>query len=161
DERAGLPDRQKKRSPFRKLAQVDVSAMRSWRHRAGDAWAERRKVTIGWRDAQRALERLERPVDVRRKLRVHLFQVNIPGFALPLRIIPRQQACPQRARIVENRAPIERLESLVANLQHIARLGIFYGDGSDDRVRAAAGIALPEVPQHIYRYARLHFVQEV
>ena len=93
------------------------------RNGAGDPGTQRRIVAIRRRQAQRSLERLEGHADVRSERCLHGAQIEVHVFDLSLRIILRQQAGPERARIVEHRAPGEGLQLLVADLEHVSRLG--------------------------------------
>ncbi len=161
DERAGLPDRDVERRALRQLAEIEVARVRAWRHRAGDAGAQGGEIAVGWRQTQGALEGLERNADVGRELALHPAQVEVEILDLPLRIVLGQQTGPERARIAEDGPPFVRTDPLIADLQHIPRLGLVHDDRSDDRMRPLAGIVHAQLRERIDRHARLHFIEEV
>src|SRR5215510_8737207 len=131
------------------------------RNGAGDAGAERRIVAVRWSKAQRSLKRLKGNIDVRRKLRAHLFEIKVKIFDLSLRKILRQQTGPQRSRIVEHGGPGKRTKALVADFQDVARLSIVDEDRANDGMRSASGIALAQLGQFLYGNSRLHLVEKM
>ena len=135
--------------------------MRAGRHRVRHARAERREKAVGRRDTQCPLKRRQRNIDVGRELALHRRQVEIDVFDLSLREILRQQPGTQRGRVVEHRAPIHRMQSLVADLDHIARLGVLDGNRADDRMRPAPGIAGAQLCKPADRHPGLQLVQKM
>src|SRR5207245_1098323 len=96
--------------------------------------AERREKPVGRSEAERPLKRGQRNVDVGRELALHRRQIEIDVLDLPLRKILRQQARSKTRRVVEHGAPACWAKAAVADLDHIARLGVSDGYRADDRV---------------------------
>src|SRR6516225_193882 len=161
NKRTGLPYRDVERRTLRQLAEIKISCVWTRRHRGRDARTKRRKITIGRRKAQSALEGLKWNRDLGHELALHSAQIEINVFDLSLRIVLRQQTGAQRTRVVENSPPLVRTDSLIANFQHIARLGLVHGDRSDDRLWPSTWIVYAELCQGVDRHARLHLVEKM
>src|SRR5215510_16033421 len=131
------------------------------RNGAGDSGAERRIVAVRRSNAERSLKRLKGNIDVRRKLRAHLFEIKINIFDLSLRKVLRQQTGPERSWIVEYRGPGEGPKALVADLQDVAVFSIVDKDRANDGMRPAPGIALAQLGELLDWNSRLHLIQKM
>src|SRR5262249_20384339 len=131
------------------------------RNGAGDSGRKRRIVAVRRSEAQCSLKRLKGNTDVRRKLRAHLFEIEVQVLDLPLRKIVRQQPRLQRSWIIEHGGPGKRTKALVADFQDVARLSIVDEDRANDGMRSASGIALAQLGQFLYGNSRLHLVEKM
>ena len=80
---------------------------------------------------------------------------------LPLRKVLGQQSGFERGGIVEHRAPVHGANALVAHFEHVAGFGAVDIHGTDDRVRAFAGIVDAHLRDLLDGHARLHLVEEM